>query len=189
MVGKLDKLTYEDFKRIKFDRTFNDSMYDYNLDNVMTMFNLNPVKYPELADAIAVIRSWNHKSDPDNKEASLVSFALYNIIDIISAKGNNYENNRFLEHQYAEALREAKRHMLQYFGGLRVPLGDVQKHVRGNVALPIGGVPEVLAATITQPYHNGMRRTFVGDSYIQLVRYSKDTLQNNQTDMMTVFNF
>lgn len=177
LIGKLDKLTYEDFKRIKFDRTFNDSMYDYNLDNVMALFNLNPVKYPELADAIAVIRSWNHKSDPDNQEASLVSFALYNIIDIISAKGDNYENNRFQERQYAEALREAKRHMLQYFGSLRVPLGDVQKHVRGNVVLPVGGVPEVLAATITQPYKNGMRRTFVGDSYIQLVRYSKDTLQ------------
>lgn len=177
MIGQINKLSYEDFKRIKFDRTFNDSMYDYNLDNVMTLFKLNPVKYPELADAIAVIRSWNHKSDPDNKEASLVSFALYNIIDIISAKGDEYENNRFQERQYVEALRQAKHHMLQYFGSLRVPLGDVQKHVRGNVALPIGGVPEVLAATITQPYKNGMRRTFVGDSYIQMVRYSKDTLQ------------
>lgn len=177
LIGKLDKLTYEDFKNIKYNRTFNDSMYDYNLDNVMTMMNLSPVKYPELADAISVIRSWNHKSDPDNKEAALLSFALYNIIDIISAKGDNYKNNKFQEHQYAEALREAKGHMLQYFGQLRVPLGQVQKHVRGNVELPIGGVPEVLAATITQPWKNGMRRTFVGDSYIQLVRYSKDTLQ------------
>ena len=177
MIGKLDRLSYDDFKHVKFDRTFNDSMYDYNLDNVICMMNLSPVKYPELADAIEVIRSWDHKSDPDNKEAALTSFAMYNIIDIISAKGDNYENNRFKERQYAEALRAAKHHMLQYFGSLRVPLGDVQKHVRGNVVLPVGGVPEVLAASITQPYKNGMRRTYVGDSYIELVRYSKDSVQ------------
>jgi len=177
LIGKVDKLNYDDFKRIKFNRAFNDSMYDYNLDNVMTLMNLNPLKYPELADAIAVMRAWNHGSEPDNKEAALVSFALYNVIDIISAKGNEYENNRFPERQYAEALREAKRHMLEYFGSLRVPLGDVQKHVRGNVVLPVGGVPEVLAASITQPYKNGMRKTYVGDSYIELVRYSKDSVQ------------
>jgi acyl-homoserine-lactone acylase len=177
LIGKYDKLSYDDFKRVKFNRAFNDSMYDYNLDNVMTMMNLSPVKYPELADAIAVLRSWDHQSDPGNKEASLASFALYNLIDIISAKGNEYENNRFPERAYAEALREAKHHMMQYFGSLRVPLGDVQKHVRGNVALPVGGVPEVLAATISQPYKNGMRRTYVGDSYIELIRYSKDSVQ------------
>jgi acyl-homoserine-lactone acylase len=67
--------------------------------------------------------------------------------------------------------------MLKYFGSLRVPLGDVQKHARGNVEIPIGGMPEVLAATITQPYKDGKRRTFVGDSYIELVRYSKDTVE------------
>ena len=177
LVGQYDRLSYDDFKRVKFNRSFNDSMYDYNLDNIMTLMSLNPVKYPELADAIEVIRAWNHQSEPDNKEASLLSFALYNVIDKISAKGNNYENNRFLERDYAEALRAAKRHMLQYFGALRVPLGDVQKHVRGNVELPVGGVPEVLAATISQPYKKGMRRTYVGDSYIQLVRYSKDSIE------------
>ena len=64
--------------------------------------------------------------------------------------------------------------MLKCFGSITVPLGTVQKHVRGNVEIPIGGMPEVLAATITQPYKDGMRRTFVGESYIQLVRFSKD---------------
>ena len=177
LIGQQNRLSYEDFKRIKFNRSFNDSMYDYNLDNVMTLMNLSPVKYPELADAISVIRSWNHGSEPDNKEASLMSFALYNVIDIISSKGNEYENNRFPERAYAEALRAAKRHMMEYFGQLRVPLGDVQKHVRGNVVLPVGGVPEVLAASITQPYKDGKRKTYVGDSYIELVRYSKDSVQ------------
>src|ERR1039458_1691901 len=102
---------------------------------------------------------------------------MYHLIDKITAKGNEYENNRCAEKEYAEALRFAKHHMLKYFGSLTVPLGQVQKHVRGNVELPLGGCPEVLAATVSQPYKNGMRRTFVGESYIQLARFSKDTVE------------
>ncbi|MDB5282549.1 MAG: peptidase penicillin amidase [Bacteroidota bacterium] len=177
LIAQQPKLSYEDFKRIKFNRTFNDSIYDYGLDNALVLFNLSPVKYPDLADALEVIRSWNHQTDVNNKEAALVTFTLYHIIDKITARGTNYENNTFTEKEYAEALRAGKKHMLKYFGALRVPLGDVQKHARGTVEIPVGGMPEVRAATITQPYRNGMRRTFVGDSYIQLVRYSKDTLE------------
>lgn len=172
LIAQHPRVSYEEFKKIKFNRQFNDSMYDYALNNMQTMFKLSPVKYPELSDAIAVARAWNHQTDTGNTEAPLVSFALYHIIDKISARGTNYEENSFTEKQYVEALRFAKHHMLKYFGSLRVPLGQVQKHVRGNVELPIGGAPEVLAATISQPYKNGMRRTYVGESYIQLVKFS-----------------
>jgi acyl-homoserine-lactone acylase len=177
LISKHPKLSYEEFKRIKFNRTFNDSMYDFGLENPMVLMNLNPLKYPELADAIAVIRKWNHQSDTGNRQVALLAFTLYHIIDKISARGTNYENNSFTEKEYAEALRSAKRHMMEHFGSLEVPLGEVQRHVRGKVDLPIGGFPEVLAATITEPYKDGKRKTFVGESYIQLVRYSKDTLQ------------
>ena len=177
LIGKYNKLSYDDFKRIKYNREFNDSMYEYSLNNINVLMNLNPVKYPDLADAIAVVKSWNHGSEPDNKEAALVDVALFQIIDKLVDKGVNYEANSCSEKEYAAALRAAKKHMLKYFGSLRVPLGDVQKHVRGNVVLPIGGVPEVLAANISEPYKNGMRKSNVGESYIELVRYSKDTVE------------
>jgi acyl-homoserine-lactone acylase len=177
LVAQHNKVSYDDFKKIKFNRSFNDSVYDFGLDNARLLVSLDPKKYPKLADAITVANSWNRQTDINNKEAALVTFALYNIIDKITARGTNYENNSFSEKEYVDAIREAKKHMLKYFGSLRVPLGDVQKHARGNVELPIGGMPEVLAATISQPYKNGKRRTFVGESYIQLVRYSKDTLE------------
>ncbi len=172
LIAQHPRISYEQFKTIKFNRSFNDSMYDYGLSNMMTLFTLSPVKYPELSDAIAVVKAWNRQTDTANREAALTSFAMYHLIDKITSRGTNYEENAFTEKQYVEALRTAKHHMLKYFGALRVPLGQVQKHVRGNVELPIGGAPEVLAANITQPYKNGMRRTYVGESYIQLVKFS-----------------
>ncbi len=177
LLSKQDKFSYEDFKKIKFDRNFNDSLYEYGLNNIPVLFNLTPEKYPDLADAIAVLKKWNHSSDVNNKEAALVTFAMYPIVDKITSHGRENEANSFTEKEYVQALRSAKKHMLKYFGSLTVPLGDIQKHVRGNVELPVGGMPEVLAATMTEPYKKGMRKTFVGESYIELVKYSKDTIE------------
>jgi acyl-homoserine-lactone acylase len=177
LISKYDKVSYDDFKKIKFNRTFNDSMYDYIIENLGLMWKLDPIKYPDIADAIEVVKSWNHETDVNNKEASLVSFAIYQLADKVNAKGRIYDYNSFPESVYVDALREAKKHMLKYFGSLRVPLGEVQKHVRGDKVLPVGGGPEVIAATITQPWKDGMRKTAVGESYIQLVRYSKDSVQ------------
>lgn len=177
LLGKHDKFDYEEFKQVKFNSDFNDSLYDYALENTTLLFNLDPKKYPDLADALAVINRWNKQTNVDNKEAALVITALYPLIDKIRGKGTEYESNSFDEKEYVSALRFAKKQMLKNFGSLTVPLGTVQKHVRGNVELPIGGMPEVIAATITQPYKNGVRRTSVGESYIQLVRFSKDSVQ------------
>lgn len=173
LIGKQPKLTYADFKRIKYDEQYNDSFYNHGLTNANMLLELDPEKYPDLADAIKVIREWNCSSDVNNRQIALITFAMYPLIDKIQARGTPYETNSFTEKEYVQALREAKRHMLKHFGSLTVPLGEVQKHVRGNKVLPIGGMPEVLAATISEPYKNGMRKTFVGESYIQLVRYSK----------------
>ncbi len=171
------KFIYEEFKDVKYNTSFNDSFYDYGLENARLMFELDPKKYPDLEEAIHVINQWNRQSDVSNMQAALITFAMYPLIDKIRSRGTEYEANSFTEKEYVQALRSAKKHMLKYFGSLSIPLGEVQKHVRGNKELPVGGMPEVIAATVTQPYKNGMRRTFVGDSYIQMVRFSQDTVE------------
>ena len=53
-------------------------------------------------------------------------------------------------------------------------MGQLQRHTRGSVDLPYGGGPDVLAAVASKPHENGRLRAAAGDSYIQLVQYSKD---------------
>ncbi len=177
LIGEKKKFSYDEFKTMKYNRSFNDSLYSHGFDNALVMFNLDASKYPDLADAIAVLKSWNKSSDPDNKQAALIISSMYPLIDKITARGTNYESNFFTEKEFVQALKAGKKHMLKYFGSLTVPLGEVQKHARANVELPMGGMPEVLAATYSQPYKNGKRRTYVGESYIQLVKFSKDEVE------------
>ena len=177
LIGKYPRLSYQDFKTIKFNRDFNDSLYTYSLANMDMMRHLDPAKYPDIADAIAVAKRWDLHTNIEDTDAALVAYAVYELIDKISNAGRQYEYNTFTEAEYVHALRSAKKHMLKYFGSINVPLGRIQKHARGNVELPIGGGPDVIAATISQPYKKGMRRTFVGDSYILLAQYSKDSVQ------------
>lgn len=172
LIGKYNKLSYEDIKLVKYNTAFNDSFYHYALPNTKMIFGMKPEKYPDIADALRVMQRWNKQTDVNNREAAMVIFSMYPIIDKISARGTMYEENVFTEREFVQAIKQGKRHLLKHFGTLTPALGQTQKHVRGKVEMAIGGMPEVLAANVTQPYKNGMRRTYVGESYIQIVRYT-----------------
>jgi acyl-homoserine-lactone acylase len=75
------------------------------------------------------------------------------------------------------AVRYAQKHLLKYFHTVHVPLGDIQRHIRGDVSLPVGGGPDVLAALHTDFYENGIMKARAGDSYIELVRYSTEGME------------
>ncbi|CAN5452755.1 acylase [soil metagenome] len=177
LIGKYDKISYEDAKKIKYDNMFNPELYTYGCENLGLLVNLDPTKYPDIADAIAVGRDWNFSSDVNNQEAALLFFAFYEIAAKMMESASQYECNAFYEEEYVAAMRHAKKHMLKHFGTLRIPLGDVQKLVRGDKVLPIGGGPDALGATLSEPYKNGMRKSQVGDSYIMMCQYSKDGVE------------
>jgi len=72
---------------------------------------------------------------------------------------------------------DAQNHLLEFFGTTKVPLGDLQQHSRGTVALPYGGGPDVLAAVSSTLTKDGHLRPRAGDSYIQLVRFSDEGVE------------
>lgn len=185
LISRLGKITWQDFKNIKYDQKFNEKMESYNIDNMIMMEKLSTIKYPDLTEAIEVITSWDHTADVNDTEAALLIFTFNNLLEYIMPNGLQYETNSLSEEQYVDALRKAVKHMKKHFGSLRVPLGDVQKHVRGDKEIGVGGAPEVLAAAITRPYKKGMLKTFVGDSYIILVDF--DTEGNPKIETINAY--
>jgi len=177
LISQYGQITWEDFKTIKYDQQFNEQFYTYNLANMNVVKLLDPEKYTDLSEAIDVINDWNFKMDKNNKEAAILVFTFNNLAKILISRGSQFDTNFFTEEEYVEALRKAKKHMLKHFGTLRIPLQEVQRHVRGDKDLGIGGGPEVLAANITQPYKKGKLKTYVGESYLQLVKFSKDSVE------------
>lgn len=174
LISGFGKMTWEDFKTVKYDKVYNKEMRGYNINNMWMLDSIDAEKYPDLKESFEVIRAWDHEADVEDTEATLLVFVFNNLMQQIMSKGLTYQSNELTEEQYVDAVRKATKHMKKHFGTLRMRMGDVQKHVRGDVEIGVGRAPEVLASNITKPYKKGMLKTFVGDSYIMLVDFGLD---------------
>jgi len=169
LMQPLNKVSYEDFKRIKFDRQFPSSFYfPSKIDSV---FLLNSNEFPDIADIITQLNNWNRNSDAESIGAGTFFF-------VQAAASNNkalyLQNKSICKTLAAQLLREAKQTMLKDFGKTNIELGEVQKLVRGTKEIPLPGLPDVLAPMYSVPYKDGKWKGNQGDAYIELVRFTKD---------------
>jgi hypothetical protein len=65
-------------------------------------------------------------------------------------------------------LVKIKKTSFEIFWYFNTPFWGIEKHVRVEVELEVGGMPECIAAL---SYKNGKMKSFMGDSYIQMVRF------------------
>jgi acyl-homoserine-lactone acylase len=169
LVKPLNKVSYSDFKRIKFDRQFPSKLYfPANIDS---LFLLDATAYPDIADIINNLKAWDKKANAESIGAGNFFF----VYTITAKKWSYYLKNKGIKKEDAIAiLREAKATMIKDFGSTNIQLGEVQKLVRGDVAIPLPGLPDVLAPMYSIPFKNGMYKGNQGDAYIELVRFTKD---------------
>jgi acyl-homoserine-lactone acylase len=169
LIKPLNKVSYEDFKRIKFDRQFPSSFYYPS--KIDTVFLLNSTEFPDIADIIMQLNNWNKNSDAESIGAGTFFF-------VQAAANKNkalyLQNKSISKTLAAQLLREAKQTMLKDFGKTNIALGEVQKLVRGAKEIPLPGLPDVLAPMYSVPYKDGKWKGNQGDAYIELVRFTKD---------------
>jgi acyl-homoserine-lactone acylase len=75
------------------------------------------------------------------------------------------------------SLNKTKQYFIDNFGNIDVVFEDFQMHVRGDVAYPVAGLVDMIAATSTKSYIDGKVKAVSGDSYIMLVRYGNDEVE------------
>lgn len=173
------KFTEEDLDRIKYDFSYHpDGIYEKKF---AALYNLDETKYPDIADAIQKLKKWDRRGNVDNTDAALAMvthdflrlaanapFAIYMV------------RQAYLDEETAvEALRKAKKLLLKTHGTLDVPLGDVQRLIRGDKSLPAHGLREVPRATDTKLHDKkkGVYKVTGGDGYIQVARFGKDGVE------------
>lgn len=177
---KGQKIAWEDFLNMKYEKC-----YDQN-GSFMRVFdvywNLDPAKYPAIADAITHLKAWNLCSEADNRHAALGMVTIHytekvmnESMALLCIRGASIS-----EAQAVEALTEARKWLLKYHKALDVPMGNVLKHVREEdpieAGLPIGGMREVNAprhVKMGEGKHKGYFINGGGDCYYQLVRIPK----------------
>ena len=73
-----------------------------------------------------------------------------------------------------DAFTEAVKTLNNHFGRVDMPWGDVNRLIRGEVDLPIGGGPDILHATYGALQEDGRLKITDGDTYVLLVIWDKD---------------
>ncbi len=163
LIKKLDKVSYDDFKKMKYDLTLPDSLY-FSMD-ANKFFRLNPEQYPNIKNYLIGLQKWNRTAAKDSYGATLFK-VLYDVSTREHYKEISFENA-------PEIVEKAQEHLVKKFGSIQVKLGDYQVHQRGNVEFPVEGLADNIAATHTLPYKN-KERVFAGESHIILVQFDKD---------------
>jgi acyl-homoserine-lactone acylase len=169
-------LTVVKLNEIKFNTSY--APNGTYMSHFKAMYTLDGSKYPDITDAIQKLKNWNLAGDADNKDAALALI----IHDKLSKKHDvpfaflMIQQKLVSEEDAVWAIREAKKFLLKTHGTLDVPLGMVQRHIRGEVSLPASGLREVprAADAVLFDKKKGIYRLNGGDGYIQIVRYSKD---------------
>jgi acyl-homoserine-lactone acylase len=177
IMAELPQVTWDDLLRLKYDQQYPDSFLIYFLANVNSLFDLDPVAYPGIAEELATIRAWDRRVNVENPHAALFIKTYHYLLeqareDHLSATQTSYPADH-----YVAALTKAGKFLRKHFGSITVPLGQFQRHVRGEEDFPIGGGPDVIAAMYTHPWKDGRHQSYLGDSYIELMRFSEQGVQ------------
>ena len=171
LFNKLDKVSYQDFKRIKYDRSYHTPLK--SAPKLEPIFHLDPDKYPEIKESILLLANWNREAVIESEAATLFNLAVDFLKRKIKNPAHFREGDKLNEALLVEAIIYARNYCNQYFGSVHVPLKKLQRHTRGSVNLPVSGGTDVLAALSASKQEDGTLRARAGDSYIQLARFSE----------------
>jgi acyl-homoserine-lactone acylase len=171
LIDEKVKVSYEDFKKIKYDNTFPER-FSYTFMDINPLFYIKLDSNHELREILDILQNWDRKTDIDSNGAGIYGVLYYHLL-------NNYrdyilKNKVLSEKVLLSALRDIKASIIENFGSLEITLGDFQKLVRGDIELPIWGLPDVVTAMVSTKYKDGKRRVIAGESYIGFIRFDKD---------------
>ncbi len=165
-----EKLSYEKFKQIKFDKQFPAEMqFPYKLDS---MFLLSEPDYPNLSSLITTFKTWDKRGNADNKGAAIFLLTY----EYLKNKLNGAAPRKITQAEAVETFQHVHDYMQEHFGTTDLTLGDIQKLVRGGKEWPLGGLPDQLSPQWTAAFYNGRLKSIGGDGLIMFVRFEKGQL-------------
>jgi acyl-homoserine-lactone acylase len=177
LFAQRNQITYEDFKAIKYDLTYPSKMYYYFAQNLEDIFHLDETKYPDIQELIQMLKTWNRQCDIQSEAASVMLLWANFMTAKLRKEQRDIVGNILTEAEMVEALRLTKKHLQKYFKTIRVPLGNLQRHIRGKKSLPMPGGFDTIAAMQSRADTKGKFKTYQGESYISLVKFSEQGVE------------
>ena len=172
LIESYDKVSYDDFKDIKYDNSF-PSKFNYNFMDISIIETLKLQAENDLFELLDIIQKWDRKTDIDSQGAGIYGVLYYQLVR--NYRSEIQKNNKTVSKEILlSALADTKAYIINNFGSIKITLGDFQKLVRGDKELPIWGLPDVITAMSSRPYKEGKHKVTQGESYIGLVRFNEN---------------
>lgn len=170
LFGAADDLTFDDFEAIKWDMAYST---ESDVARYRDALLAAPVgDEPAYQEGLAVLRDWDLVTAPDSAGASLMVLTLNDLL----ASGAGIEPSQLVGRDLPEATlvasyRRAVDALVRHFGRATVPWERVNRLVRGDVNIGLGGGPDIIRAVYGQLQDDGTLRGFVGDGVVTLVAW------------------
>jgi acyl-homoserine-lactone acylase len=170
-----EKLSYEGFKQIKFDKQLPKQLaYMYDIDSLYT---INAADYPPYSSVIMNFQQWDRKGDSSSKGAAVFLLMYEHLKSTLGGQ----DARKITKAECLGAYFAAHDYMMKHFGNTDIILGDVQKLVRGDKEYPLWGFPDLLSPQWTEKYNDGKLKSVGGDGLIMFIRFAKDRLPQIET--------
>jgi len=177
IVNSKDKVSLNDIHQLKFDVAI--SKKSKLAECSKPLFELDVTKYPQLKEALAVLKSWNWVAEVDQAGTTLFGLVLDDVFSRHHFDDSHFVNGFAVnEEEWADALQKAADTLMVHFGTVNVPWGKVHRNIRGNVDLPLRGFADVLSPS----YPKRIKEKFAyvpkhGDTYTMFASFNKSGVQ------------
>lgn len=163
LLGADESITEEEFYAYKFDRAYpEDGKVTETLQEV---FNAPEPEDPLLREAVAVLKRWDYRTNPENTSAALACLFLR---DTAGERIQGQSGPDVMPH-----LQETAARLHAAFGRLDPPWEAVNRLVRGDVNVGLGGGPDVLNAVYGR-WNGEFLEGRAGDCYVLMATWDAD---------------
>lgn len=176
LIDQYEKVSFENIKAIRDDEAYHPTDVSFrNAMNLNILFDL-PSKYPDLEEVDRTFKKWDKRMNIENKQAPLMALMTMHMQGFLMENFALYDNI-IPEEEYVKSLRFARDFLMKHYGTLEVPLGDIQKLVRGDKELPMYGSTNTLANCHLEKHGKKKVKMKHGDTFIIYAGFGENGLE------------
>ncbi|GAA4847938.1 penicillin acylase family protein [Algivirga pacifica] len=168
LYGLEDKISSKEFEQFKYDLSYHPaSTQAKRLREWLSQPIPEVWKGTVYEKAFLHLQSWDLSTHLDNTAAAL---GVLTLAPIQQAQGKKV-SSEVIQEAFVQAVDQLEEHYNTY----APTYGQVNRHVRGEVSLPISGGPDILRAVYGGPLNeDGQLHNRAGDSYIMMVEWDSN---------------
>ena len=165
-----EAITPAELADIKWDMTYNpDSLVAQLAQRIPSV-----IDDPDLDEAVGTVAAWDREADPGDRGTALMVTTLAELLDAgVDLNASQLGVGDVSDAELGAAFASAAAQLLEHFGRVDPAWSEVNRLVRADVDLGLGGGPDLLHAVYGDQV-DGRFEGVAGDAYVLLVTFRPD---------------